>query len=443
MSSVTTIQLSLKRNNLVFDKNNKPKTVSFEIGDDEGENNVRIELSVAKVFHKVLNFIREDSEIFQKEEFELLGEILSKIIFGKHSDLRVMVLDDVLLGLKADSRNRCRILLNFDATSGMADLPWEYLLHKFRDTKESFYLSASTASRFQMVRYFPDVKPLPATAGQVLFVILLLSLDGNPNAIPRISSLITERGNIIDMIRHLAETTDKQLEFKILEDGFVEDLASGIAEIVEGWRKDFGFDPPYIVHYVGHSYFDRQTQFGKVVMKKADDGLTDWIVDADFASVFLPGRMEVPRPSAVFFHSCDSAKIGVMGGMLHGVAYECLQSGISAVVGMQNEINLHQSCAFYHEVYKNLLDGADIAESVTRGRSHLGNSTKDYMNRKLQPFGSPYKSNYFGSPVLFMSAGEPITLIQPPVRTSDQQAPDLPTNADVAAQFGFGDRARR
>jgi len=75
---ITTIQISIEGKNLIFDKNNDKGKVDFNTSeDDSNENNVRIELGIAKVFHKVLNFIKTDSDLFQKQEFELLGEMLS------------------------------------------------------------------------------------------------------------------------------------------------------------------------------------------------------------------------------------------------------------------------------------------------------------------------------------------------------------------------------
>jgi hypothetical protein len=76
------------------------------------------------------------------------------------------------------------------------------------------------------------------------------------------------------------------------------------------------------------------------------------------------------------------------------------------------EINTIQSCAFYFKVYESLLNGEDISEAVTKGRDHLGTDNKDFCNQQLQPIGEPYKNNYFGSPVLFITTNEPVIMIK-------------------------------
>ena len=78
------ININKRENNLYLEKDENPATVPIDTGDDDSiPNNIRIELGITRVFHKVLNLIKSEPELFQKEDFELLGEMLAKILFGK------------------------------------------------------------------------------------------------------------------------------------------------------------------------------------------------------------------------------------------------------------------------------------------------------------------------------------------------------------------------
>ena len=124
------------------------------------------------------------------------------------------------------------------------------------------------------------------------------------------------------------------------------------------------------------------------------------------------------------FQACDSAKIGSIQDSLRGVAYEFTQLGIPAVVGMQNEINTSSSCAFFNKFYECILSGKDVAEAVTCGR--------DYLGRQFNIKTDAYTNNSFGSPVLFITTGEPIKLVKSEKPVVENATPNEAANEESA-----------
>jgi hypothetical protein len=185
-----------------------------------------------------------------------------------------------------------------------------------------------------------------------------------------------------------------------------------------------------------------QQQIGKLAIKKKPAEKISWVNDTTFASLFSSDSLDVRQPSIVFFQACDSAKIGVIENNLRGVGYEFTRVNIPAVVGMQNEINTIQSNAFYYKVYECLLAGNDVAEAVTIGRDHLGTDHKDYAGQEFQLVGEPYKYNFFGSPVLFITTDEPVRLIRPRApetsegRTDEKEMTEAPVVQGRAVKPG-------
>jgi hypothetical protein len=432
------IQISIDGNNLVFDQDNDPGKVPFDTGENDADgNNVRIELGIAKIFHKVLNFIKTDPELFQRQDFELLGEMLSKIIFGKKGDLRGVSMRKTYQTLRSGVSKNCRLILSFDDKSGMANLPWEYVLYKFPGTDEPFYLSASVKSSFQVIRRFPtNVRKCTHPEQEKLHIIVLLNTEGNGGISPAIDSRATDKTELLQLFDNLKQQYPGKVEIKILDAPAMDSLKDEVESTVTIWRNGGPAEPAYIVHYIGHAML--QNQAGKLALKKKSTDKIDWVNDGSFASLFSSNGLDVHPPSIVFFQACDSAKIGMIDNTLRGVAYECTRVNIPAVVGMQNEINTTQSCTFYYKVYESLLAGNDVAEAVTIGRDHLGTDHKDYAGRQFQPAGEPYKYNYFGSPVLSITTDEPIRMIKvnvPAIETTGERMLTISNMGERAAKL--------
>ena len=409
------IKINIKQGKICFTKVENDKGENgiespFDIEDnDSNANNIRVELGIAKVFHKVLNLIKTERDLFQKEDFELLGEMLSKILFGKinnDSDIRNYIMKDLEQTLeisKPASKKICRIFLEFDQKSGVAMLPWEYTLYKTRSTKEasSIYMSANIKNRFHLMRRVKE-NPTPEPAADKIFIIVLLSLDGNSDAVPPIDSRTSELSKIKSSFDKLKAKFKDKLEIAYIENTALKDIKKEIEDIYQQWENQFQVRPYYILHYVGHSMLENQV--GKLVMKDSETGKPGWTEDKKFASLFRQDMLNVEQPSVVCFQSCDSAKIGNFNDTLRGVAYEFTRLNLPAVIGMQNEINTSYSSAFFGRFYELILNAKDVCEAVTAGR--------DYLGREFNIDTEPYVNNSFGSPVLFITTTEPITLLK-------------------------------
>jgi len=407
------IKINIQKEDICFTKDENPAPPSpFSLDDnDSSSNNIRVELGIAKVFHKVLNLIKTERDLFQKEDFELLGEMLSKILFGKINnqfDVRNYIMKEVEQTLDISNANGnkiCRIFLEFDQKSGVAMLPWEYTLYKTRSTKDSkaYYLSANIKSRFHLIRRVKD-NNLVFPETDRIFIIVLINVDGNSDAIPPIDSRISELPKIKNTFSELRKKFPDSLVIEYIEATPFNEIKQRVEEIYKNWEKQYEQQPYYILHYLGHAMLENQV--GKLVLRNADTGKPEWVEDKKFASLFSEDKLNVKQPSVVCFQACDSAKIGSIEENLRGVAYEFTKINIPAVVGMQNEIDTPFSNAFFDRFYEGLLKAKDVAEAVTAGR--------DYLGREFNVEEDVYMNNSFGSPVLFITTPEPIRLIRLP-----------------------------
>jgi hypothetical protein len=407
------IKINIQKEDICFTKDENPAPPSpFSLDDnDSSSNNIRVELGIAKVFHKVLNLIKTERDLFQKEDFELLGEMLSKILFGKinnQSDVRNYIMKEVEQTLEISNTNSnkiCRIFLEFDQKSGVAMLPWEYTLYKTRSTKDSkaYYLSANIKSRFHLIRRVKENNLVFPETNRI-FIMVLTNVDGNSDAMPPIDSRLSELPKIRKTFSELEKKFPDSLVIEYLEATPYNEIRQRVEEIYKSWEKQYDQTPCYILHYLGHAMLENQV--GKLVLRNADTGKPEWVEDKKFASLFSEDKLNVKQPSVVCFQACDSAKIGSFDENLRGVAYEFTKINIPAVVGMQNEIDTPFSNAFFDRFYEGLLKAKDVAEAVTAGR--------DYLGREFDVDEDVYMNNSFGSPVLFITTPEPIRLIRLP-----------------------------
>lgn len=82
---------------------------SFESSEDDilVRETIELELNVARIFHKVLNKARI-IEIFEKKDYELLGQMLYKILTATEK-VRVFFIN-ILAEVIRDKDTRCRFL---------------------------------------------------------------------------------------------------------------------------------------------------------------------------------------------------------------------------------------------------------------------------------------------------------------------------------------------
>src|SRR6266496_4359334 len=125
-----------------------------ESDDKLGLDTMRVEMTIAKIFHKLINYLNVEKDLFEKEDFKLLGEILGKIIFSRKIGQMVV---NFLFPKEKNPPECLRIYLEINDNSQLAELPWEYIQVWPGDKiarlgEQSVYLSANEKSRFQLMR---------------------------------------------------------------------------------------------------------------------------------------------------------------------------------------------------------------------------------------------------------------------------------------------------
>ena len=411
MANEKTYELSI----LIKDKQAVLELNEFNPGNGANENFkedvLQVEARFAEMFYKLINFIRFENNMFKKEDYIFLGEVLGKIIFS--GEWAIRMLEHIFRNL--DKLERLRIYLEFHPDSKMAMLPWEYVQvwppGKFKALSEkSIYLSANENSRFHLIRRLSkDVDPPPASP--MINVVLVICNGRNPDE--DITAL--DQTQIERVFEDLQKNNAATFNYKILDnpadDGFVTSLITAIMD----FPREGNTIPPFIIHYFGHSKV--KDNHGYLVFKTKTLDAT-WIKDEDFAGyidrTFIQlkcnegnaneNELIVDVPSVVLFQSCQSGRVGDFASG-KGVAIAACRKKIPAVIGMQNEIDPTSSSEFCRVFYESLLKGKDIAEAVTNGRFFLG------CKYKIKTSSDVFGRNEFGSPVLFINTKEPFSLL--------------------------------
>lgn len=381
---------------------------------------LHLQIRVSKIFQKVLNIrrtmVKSEIEIFDREDFVILGNMLSNLLTlskdeenGKNILMEFfdMYYKEVI---ETPDQSRIRLFLEFDKNAReLAELPWEYI--RYKDT----YLGAHPYNCVNLMRKIPlgaEYEDRQFTPPNRLSVILILADPGTPPY--QIDQ--KEKNDLIGMLEHLKKRVDNsdkekdpawqeeksRFNFRVIESPHRKDLIDRLKEA----RQELDLqNEPYIVHLFGHARPDA------VALAPQDEYSTepDWVSDKNFAALFdklIPSE----KPPLFVMTACDSGKI-VNFTENRGVAFQLLvQQKMMAVLAMQNEVLSSVAFSFMEKMYQALLDGADIAEAVTRGRSFLG---ADY-------FDEPYSNNAFGSPILFVSTDKLLHLIQPATASEEE-----------------------
>lgn len=376
---------------------------------DINRGSIKLELSIAKIFHKVLNKFRVVSA-FEKDDYEILGKTLFKVLFF---DPRVkkFFLDELHEVLKESTDTYCRIYLHFkDLTGDIPELPWEYMLVEDVDRNiAELYLAADSNERFDLIRLVKEnkIKFNPAP-DQKLNVALIISnpLNKPEGRLPLNTQELKDRFKKLsenENFKNLIITStrdDERPKFK----NFEEDLQ----EVIKPFNGE-----PYVLHFYGHAQVKEKES---LIAFTGEDQNIDWISDNDFAAVF-GANSKIQKPELIILQACESgqvcnANIESPGGLAYALAI----NDIPAVVAMQNIVREDVSVNFIEQFYTALLNGEDVARAVTRGRYFLGCGVKiDGEKRKKNEH---YDNNTFGTPSLFISTIQPIRLMPEKISTS-------------------------
>ena len=382
--------------------------------DEYNEETIRIELQVAKTFHKVLNYLYLKKDIFQKEDFEILGEMLRKILYGK---LGEAVVEGIVFQFLESARGTAkgRMYLEFEKNCELSVLPWEYTILK-DEKNRSIYPAANKDKNFDFIRRIDAAGNLRRIATKKLNCVFIISsikrkIQGEEE-IPAVGD--DEVQMVTGLFEELKKNYPQQFDFQVLNNPAFEDLDKEIEKAVSKFEHE-GNDPAlYTVHYLGHSSFDGE---GRIAFFR-NDNTSHWIKDYEFAQVFDPRNLDFGSPQMFVLQACDSAKLSNYGAG-RGVALALVNQRIPAVLGMQNEVDVSTSTEFMKCFYEALLNGSDVGEAVTIGRTYLGKGAQDVEGRYLKGAADWYKTNAFGSPVLFITTLRPVYFFEQTVPVID------------------------
>ncbi len=382
------------------------------------------EFSIARIFHRVLNAYNQTHiRIFEGADFEILGSTLHKILFeDSENNKDLIALFKTFRNAFQDKDYRCRIYLEFDPDAGMvAMLPWEYLRLNLTIQDKGIYhiyAAADEDAKFDLIRSFPgneNFKP-PAAVKKLQVVLVKANCNGPFNI---------DSDRIMDKWCGDLKKNNQKIDFHRLDQPSGKDGEQGfigqLKKIIDT------FNEPYILHYFGHGKIENSIGYISFV---GENGDAEWIEDQTFAGFFESKELR-EKPLLILLQACSSGQIPRYSSaddelkekysQMRGVALNLCLKEIPAVVSMQNDITEEDALAFFGEFYLSLLKGCDIAEAVTRGRTFLGCSYKKTAGSGKTGAQLPYSNNTFGTPVLFISTGQPFAFFNAAGKNEVQQ----------------------
>jgi hypothetical protein len=360
---------------------------------------IKLELSIAKIFHKVLNKFRVVSA-FEKNDYEILGKTLFKVLFFDPLVKKFFL--DELAEVRDSPDTYCRIYLHFkDLTGDIPELPWEYMLVEDvdRDISE-LYLAADSNQRFDLIRIVKENKisftPKP---DQKLNVALIVSNPRNqpegrlPLDTDELSKCFNRLNQKFGNLINTNEREDEKPDFRNFE--------SELADVITPFNGE-----PYVLHFYGHA--QAKDKESMIAFTDENQNLA-WISDKEFAAIFSQNT-NIQKPQLIILQACESGQVcNANTEDPGGLAYALAMNNIPAIVAMQNIVREDVSIDFIEQFYTSLLNGEDVARAVTRGRQFLGCGIR--RNGEKRKMNEYYDNNTFGTPLLFISTIQPIRLM--------------------------------
>lgn len=239
----------------------------------------------------------------------------------------------------------CRIRLWLDAPE-LHTLPWEMLW------EDSLLLAANANTPFS--RYLPLSQAWgKAITEHPIRVLVAISNPANLAGYNLISLDVALEQTILD--KALKKTANEKVKVEFLEPPVT------LARLEAAMRDGY-----HIFHYLGHGTFSQKQQQAALYFQDAQ-GNVDIVTDKDL-SVML-ARQGI-RPRLVFLATCQSAS-RVTGEVFSGLAPKLVQSGVPAVVAMQDKVELEAMRTFSSTFYKSLTEHGVVDLAMNEARSAL------------------------------------------------------------------------
>jgi hypothetical protein len=342
-------------------------------------------------------------EIFEKKDYELLGEMLYKILTATEK-VRIFFVN-ILAEVIRDKESRCLFFLEFlDNTNEFASLPWEYLYIPYNQERKigPLFIGADPKNQFDLFRFLKSDFQIqenfnPEEMREINVILIFVNAADRP-----INALELQNTFKFLIQKYSSKYEEDQVPFS----GFnvypiSNPTKENIFELVSTEIKKI--EGPYVLHFMGHAEMRKDGSYLGLVNHH---GMVDYWNSDSYIEIFDQQKNEPIRPpSLVFLQACESGQIDEKG---NGLGIGFVKAGISPVIAMQNEITEDVSNAFVKEIYQHLMEGDDIFHAVSKGRYFLG---CEYAKNSNIDFKS-YNTNFFGTPVVFTNkATSPLRLM--------------------------------
>lgn len=351
---------------------------------------------------------REDST---KQDFELLGRFLYRLLFGDDRSPNTIRRDfedmyESFLDLaRQDEATRLRLWLIFHQDAdALASLPWEFLFMPQPGDETRGLFLAGEETKLILTRFVPEVGDLVSTLrpeAQPLRILVAHAFPEDPaELLPKL-----DPSEVIEQID------------SIQGDGItVNVLANATFDALQKRIED---ERPHIVHFIGHgkpgalALFRPSGDIERDLARTRRRLEADWCDSEQVATLFA-----AHKPHLVFLHACHGAASFTSTSSeatslksLTNLARELVYAQLPAVIAMQYAISNSDAAEFAGSFYRSLADGLPMDEAIAVARQQLARPTG------REAFGH----RRFATPVVYLQTSAPI--IDAPTR--EPPAPDL------------------
>ncbi len=352
---------------------------------------------IARILHKILNLrlAADSGGVLGKDEFRVLGSTLFKLLWN--DDALKVQFSTFYREALGSPNERYRLILEFEKDAEeLALLPWEYLFYEEDEVQEAF-LSAHPKKCLDVIRKLPfkgNWLELDKTASLIEPPLKVLIIAANPDT----ALFIDHLNQSIAYFEALEQRFPQKIDVEIIVQPEVDLLEQQLAQANQN-----GAFSPHIIHFIGRGRMEGENGQLCFVKRNAEGKYDEnWISDDTFAGFFEEWRR---LPHLVVLDVCDSTPIGSYRED-KGVAIRLVKKGVPFVLALQNPTPEWMLVMLMEKCYDCLLEGADIAQSLTEARFFLARKLTDAKGRKYDN----YEHKVFGSAVLFSSVLQPFML---------------------------------
>jgi hypothetical protein len=288
-------------------------------------------------------------------------EIFGKALFDAVFQNDIVGLFRASIKTAQQEKAGLRLRLRLADVPEMINIPWEYLF----DSRTNTYLSLS--NQISIVRYME----LPSARKKlsVSTVIKLLIVISNPTDYALLDTDL-ERKKLNKALAKLSQVGD--INIKYVQQATISNLLAVLET-----------DEFHIIHFIGHGYFDENTQAGGLVFE--DENEKGVHISGKYLATAIQNE---PSLRLIVLNSCEGG-VTSNSNIFAGVAQGLVKKEIPAVLAMQYAITDQAAIVFAEKFYTGLANGKPVDTALgqaRRGIYHLPNELE------------------FGTAVLYMRA---------------------------------------